>query len=58
MSCYIHDCIFIEESGKELTDNVRYAVQLSDFVRLGIDSSKSVLVPMQVVDFLRITLNF
>lgn len=55
--CYIDDCIFIADSGKELIDNVRYAVQLFDSVGLAVNLNKSVLVPTQEIEFLGITLN-
>ncbi|XP_045127706.1 uncharacterized protein LOC123514122 [Portunus trituberculatus] len=57
VSCYIDDCIFIAASIGELKDNVRYAVQLFDSVGLTVNLSKSVLVPMQEVEFLGILLN-
>ena len=57
VSCYIDDCIFIAASQKELLQNVSYALHLFDSLGLTVNMSKSVLAPVQVVQFLGVILN-
>ena len=57
VSCYIDDCIFIAASKEELLCNVTYALHLFYSLGLTIHMSKSVLIPLQVIEFLGVILD-
>ena len=57
ISCYIDDCIFIAASQEELLQNVNYALHLFDSLGLTVNMSKSVLTPVQSVQFLGVILD-
>lgn len=57
VSCYLDDCIFIASSQGELLQNVTYALHLFDSLGLTVNMSKSVLAPVQVIQFLGVILD-
>lgn len=54
--CYIDYCILMAPSAALLEENVKYTLQMFDYVGLTVNVKKSVLFPTQEVEFLGIIL--